>query len=547
MLHGRVVRPRGQGAYGDGTAPAIVSVDESSIKHIPGARVVRKGDFLGVVAPKEYDAIQAAAQLKVKWADPPALSGSGNLWKQMRDFDSAGQAPARIAAQHRATSTPRSRRRRRRCPQTYALPLQRARADRPELRGRRRDAGRRADLSQHAERSTRVRTQAGERCSGLPLNKIRVHVLRGLELVRQLAGAVRRRAGGGADVAARRRAGAAPVHALGRARLGQLRPGELMDIRGGVDANGKIVAYRLHGLRSPAALRQTLDRRRGSWSGVAARRRRRWRRGDDGQSRARSTTIPNRRVIGEVAAAAQQLLQDVVAARAAGSADGVRARADDRRARLRGEDGPVEFRAQEHRPRPTQDRVASTCSMRRRKGSRTGSRKVAASNLSNANVVTGRGIAPRRRYARLAGSRGRRHRGEQEDRQDRRQRTSTRRRTPASPSTRPASRTRSIGSLVMGASRALLEQSSSTRRSVTSLDWVTYPILRFKDSPKVTTDRSCSARTRLPHRLRRAAARSGPRGDRQRVLRRHRRPHPRGADDAGPRPRRSEGGGPVAG
>src|SRR5690242_20467920 len=30
MLHGRIVRPRGQGAYGTGTAPAIVSVDESS-------------------------------------------------------------------------------------------------------------------------------------------------------------------------------------------------------------------------------------------------------------------------------------------------------------------------------------------------------------------------------------------------------------------------------------------------------------------------------------------------------------------------------------
>ena len=97
MLHGRVVRPRGQGAYGDGTAPKILSVDESSIKHIPGAQVVRFGNFLGVVAPTEYAAIQAAAQLKVKWADPPVLPGVGNLWKQMRDHDSAGKAPARIA------------------------------------------------------------------------------------------------------------------------------------------------------------------------------------------------------------------------------------------------------------------------------------------------------------------------------------------------------------------------------------------------------------------------------------------------------------------
>ena len=90
MQHGRVVRPRGQGLYGAGVP--IVSVDESSIKHLPNVRIVRKGDFLGVVAPHEYDAIQAAAQLKVKWADPPAaLGGSGNEFEHMRALDSAGK------------------------------------------------------------------------------------------------------------------------------------------------------------------------------------------------------------------------------------------------------------------------------------------------------------------------------------------------------------------------------------------------------------------------------------------------------------------------
>jgi CO/xanthine dehydrogenase Mo-binding subunit len=94
MLHGRVVRPRGQGVFGFG-AP-IVSVDESSIRHIPGARVVRKKDFLGVVAPREYDAIQAAALLKVKWADPPtALPGHGNEYEGMRALDSAGKTVQR--------------------------------------------------------------------------------------------------------------------------------------------------------------------------------------------------------------------------------------------------------------------------------------------------------------------------------------------------------------------------------------------------------------------------------------------------------------------
>ena len=98
MLHGRVVRPRGQGAYGDGTAPTILSVDESSIAHISGARILRFGNYLGVVAPREYDAIQAAAQLKVTWADNPPISGNGNIWKEMRAFDSAGQAPASVSS-----------------------------------------------------------------------------------------------------------------------------------------------------------------------------------------------------------------------------------------------------------------------------------------------------------------------------------------------------------------------------------------------------------------------------------------------------------------
>ena len=91
MLHGRIVRPRGQGAYGGGTAPKVMSVDPKSISHIPGAKVVQKNNFLGVVAAKEYDAIQAAAQLKVTWAPMPPIPGSANLWGQMRSQDAAGK------------------------------------------------------------------------------------------------------------------------------------------------------------------------------------------------------------------------------------------------------------------------------------------------------------------------------------------------------------------------------------------------------------------------------------------------------------------------
>ena len=42
------------------------------------------------------------------------------------------------------------------------------------------------------------------------------------------------------------------------------------------------------------------------------------------------------------------------------------------------------------------------------------------------------------------------------------------------------------GALIQGLSRALYEQATWNKERVTSLDWVSYPILRFKDAPSVT-------------------------------------------------------------
>ena len=82
MLHGRVVRPRGQTAYGSGAK--VASIDEKSIAHIPNARVLRKGDFVGVVAEREWDAVRAARDLKIQWDIPPVLSGSDGVYDAMR-------------------------------------------------------------------------------------------------------------------------------------------------------------------------------------------------------------------------------------------------------------------------------------------------------------------------------------------------------------------------------------------------------------------------------------------------------------------------------
>jgi CO/xanthine dehydrogenase Mo-binding subunit len=79
MLHARVLRPPAVGAK-------IVAVDEASIGSIPGARVVRVNDFLAVVADDEWDAIAAAKLLKVRWSERAALIGNGAV----RDWLRAG-------------------------------------------------------------------------------------------------------------------------------------------------------------------------------------------------------------------------------------------------------------------------------------------------------------------------------------------------------------------------------------------------------------------------------------------------------------------------
>jgi nicotinate dehydrogenase subunit B len=78
MMHGRVIRPEIAGAI-------PVSVDESSIKDIPSAKVVWDKGFLGIVADKEWDAIKAANALKVTWSNaaPPFLDQAA-LYEHIR-------------------------------------------------------------------------------------------------------------------------------------------------------------------------------------------------------------------------------------------------------------------------------------------------------------------------------------------------------------------------------------------------------------------------------------------------------------------------------
>jgi nicotinate dehydrogenase subunit B len=94
MVHGRIVRPLGQGPYASPVRP--LKVDASSIKNIKGAQIVRKGDFLGVVAATEQDAIQAATQLKVTWSESATMPGNGNLWDAFRKVTDAERVAVNV-------------------------------------------------------------------------------------------------------------------------------------------------------------------------------------------------------------------------------------------------------------------------------------------------------------------------------------------------------------------------------------------------------------------------------------------------------------------
>src|SRR5438876_4192115 len=121
MLHGRVVRPPYAGVdAGPFVGTSLIDVDEASVRHIPGlVAVVRIGDFVGVVAEREENAVKAAAQLKASWKKTPTLPDLADIETALRAHPSTprtlidkGDVDAAIAA----TAKPMQR--------TYVWPYQ---------------------------------------------------------------------------------------------------------------------------------------------------------------------------------------------------------------------------------------------------------------------------------------------------------------------------------------------------------------------------------------------------------------------------------------
>jgi CO/xanthine dehydrogenase Mo-binding subunit len=477
MLHARIVRPRGQGAYGAGTANNIVSVDERSIRGIGDARIVSRGDFLGVVASREYDAIEAAARLRVVYRDPPPISGSGNLWGAMRALDSAGKAPARIqfdagdvdgalaGAAHTVTAS-------------YAYRYQGHMPIGPSCAV--------ADVTPsgalvlaNTQDAYRLRARL-EAILGLPASRIRVQYWEGAASF----GNGPARFDTGVAAAVMSQLAGAPV------RLQFMRwdehgwdnysPAVLADMRGAVDAAGKLVAldYTAFGIPEMSMTAGPTSQHVGIPllpPGLGS------------ASVANSGTqydIPNRRVTAKSLPVFDTFFK-TSALRAPGAPPTCFASEQlvDELAHAAGID-PYLFRLENISTAQVNDgfgqwRDALT-GVARLAGWKP---RPAASRVSGAEVARGRGIA-------IGGFAGSQVGIVAEIAVNRRTGKIAAEHLYAAqvsglPVYVPGIENQLEGNLVMGTSRALHESVAFDRTRATSLDWVTYPILRFKESPKV--------------------------------------------------------------
>jgi nicotinate dehydrogenase subunit B len=238
MLHARVVRPLGQGAYADGAH--LASFDESSIANIPGVRIVRRRDFLAVVSSNEWDAVRAAKQLHVTWDTPPSsLAGTAGLFDQMRSSKTTDSVIAEkgdvTAALARATHVVQA---------TYRGPYQGHMPFGPNCAvADVTPAGTTVMCSTQSVYGTRDKVAT---VLGIPATNVRVQYFEGAgtfgrscyDDAAQAAAMVSKEVGAPVRVQFSR----ADEH--GWDNFG---PAHLADVKAGIDANGKIVAYEYDG------------------------------------------------------------------------------------------------------------------------------------------------------------------------------------------------------------------------------------------------------------------------------------------------------------
>jgi nicotinate dehydrogenase subunit B len=464
MLHGRVVRPRGQRAYGVGAK--VLAVDEKSIASIAGARVLRKGDFLGVVAASEWDAVRAARDLKVMWDDSPSLPAFDKLYEHMRAgetqdtvvLDKGSAADAFAKATHRSTFTGR-------CPYqahaTFAPNC--ALADvKPgsalvmcssqDIYGVRRTLAALLGL-----REDKVRVQYCDG-SGTYGHSCYDDVTLAAALMSQLAGAPVR--------VQFMRADEHGWDPFGPAHVGE--------VRAAADAQGKIVAYEYHGWHHHWSLVETsqqlaLGSAPGEWPNLVSQQ-------VSPQNCGAQYTIDNRRLVDHRLSTAKYFRGGWLRSPLDLSMAFVSEQAIDDLAFRVGRD-PYEFRRMnmtDERWLGVLDAAAKAAGWQPR-----GSRAAASGD-----VVVGRGIGLGTHLASWGGAVAE---VEVNKRQGRVAVKHLYGAIDAGLVVNPAIVEAQItGQLVQTASRMLFEEVTFDEKAVTSLDWASYPVIRFADCPEVT-------------------------------------------------------------
>jgi CO/xanthine dehydrogenase Mo-binding subunit len=82
MLYGAVLRP-------DGFNATLDSLDTSAAEKLPGVKVVRDGDFIGLVAPDAHAAQHALSSIQAKWSVPGQPSNEG-LFEYLKNNPETG-------------------------------------------------------------------------------------------------------------------------------------------------------------------------------------------------------------------------------------------------------------------------------------------------------------------------------------------------------------------------------------------------------------------------------------------------------------------------
>ncbi len=462
MLHGRVVRPLGQGPYAAPVRP--LKVDASSIKKIKGVQIVRKGDFLGVVATTEQDAIQAATQLKVTWSESATMPGNGNLWDAFRKVSSGerlavntGKIDAGLA---QATQVREG---------SYAVAYQSHASFGPSAGV----ADVKADsalvmMAGQGVYGTRT-TIAG--LLGMKEQQVRVQFFEG-------AGCYGRNLQDDAAQAA-----AVMSQLVGKPVRVQLTrdqehgwdfygPATLVDIRGGIDANGKITAFDYVSYQQGWNGVETTAETLGTPIPTTAFG------GADAPNSGAPYALPNRRVLGKnIPVGAGFPKVAYLRAPAAPQACFASEQMMDELAYAAGLDA-VDFRKRNITNQRWLDVIAAAA-----KAANWQTRR-SASKLSKERVVKGRGIAiggfANTHVAivaditvdKVTGKIRVQHVAAAHD---------------CGRIVNPNTVEQQIeGCVVQGVSRAIIEEVKFSKSRVTSLDWESYPILRYKDTPEIT-------------------------------------------------------------